>query len=371
MDRSGRLLNPPVDGIGTDDGGGLFVGPFDPKVSPDGKRIAYWFGQYTSRYSYACYCYLYTVESRSAWTWADHFKPYSEDAFATGIEQPSWLGNDRIFATFPSFYMSAWTWKLDSGHPSQDAQWSFALRDPDGSYRLDLSDGEVSPDGSKVAVTAGGDATTQDQLWLFTTNGPLWAGEPPYDNFAQSGPLPAQPDARCAGTVGKIVSPTWSPRADALAFSLADGVYAMPVGNIAASCDGLSGALIAPGGSQPDWGPAPVDMSQAPAPAPGSGSGQQKPAAPPAQDTALTLRDVSITRRFKAARPGARRAGGTLRFTVSEPARVKLTVKRRGRAVGRIRTAGKPGVNEQRVTGRIGKRTLSPAATSSRWRRPT
>ncbi len=78
MDRSGRVLNPPVDGIGRDDGGGKFYGPWEPKVSPDGRRIAYWFGEYTSRYSYGCYCYLYTVESRSTWTWADHFKPFTD-----------------------------------------------------------------------------------------------------------------------------------------------------------------------------------------------------------------------------------------------------------------------------------------------------
>jgi hypothetical protein len=55
MDRSGHRLSAPFDGIGTS--GGNFYGPYEPRVSPDGKRIAYWFGQYSSCYSYGCSCY--------------------------------------------------------------------------------------------------------------------------------------------------------------------------------------------------------------------------------------------------------------------------------------------------------------------------
>ena len=110
MDRSGRQLNAPVDGIGTDPAGGQFYGPYEPKVSPDGRRIAYWFGQYSSYYSYGCYCYLYHLESRSTWTWADHFKPFSEDGYYKGIESPSWLTNDRLLATYSGFHQNVWTW---------------------------------------------------------------------------------------------------------------------------------------------------------------------------------------------------------------------------------------------------------------------
>ena len=57
----------------------------------------------------------------------------------------------------------------------------------------------------------------------------------------------------------------------------------------------------------------------------------------------------------------ASRPGTTLRFRLSEPARLKLTVTRRGRKVpGTLRTAGKPGANAVRLTGRIGGRSLRP-----------
>jgi hypothetical protein len=356
MDRSGHRLNAPVDGIGTDPAGGQFFGPYEPKVSPDGKRIAYWFGQYSEYYNHGCNCYLFHLENLSTWTWADHFKPHTDDGYAKGIEQPSWLTNDRVFATYPGFHMAAWTWKLESGQPNYDAQWAFSLRDPDGTYRLDLGDGEVSPDGSKIALTAGGDSTSKDQLWLFTTSGPLWAGEPPYDNFAQSDPIPAQPDARCAGTVGKIVSPTWSPASDAVAYSLADGVHVINVGDIATSCAALTEALVAAGGAEPDWGPADVDMARAPAPPPPGSSPSAGTGA-----TKLALTRVSLPRAFKAARKGAAiiaSAGGKLRFTLSEPARLTLTARHGKRRVGSIKTAGKPGANAQRFTGRVGGRSL-------------
>src|SRR3954449_9171271 len=64
MDRTGHQLNAPVDGMGSPSTNttGNFFGPYEPRVSPDGKRIAYWFGQYTDYYSYGCNCYLFHLE---------------------------------------------------------------------------------------------------------------------------------------------------------------------------------------------------------------------------------------------------------------------------------------------------------------------
>jgi hypothetical protein len=357
MDRRGRQLNAPVDGIGTDSDGGEFYGPYEPKVSPDGRRIAYWFGQYEQRWDYGCSCYLWTTESYSTWTWADHFKPYTDDGQDKGTASPSWLTNDRLLATYPSFYQSVWTWKLDSGHANYDAQWSFSIPHPDGGY-YDFGDAEASPDGSRIALTAGGDATSDDQLYIATTNGPLWVGDPPYDNGLEA--LPSQPTLRCGGTVGKVVSPTWSPDSRELAYSVADGVHVIGAGNLD-DCQGLTDRTIAPGGSEPDWGPAEVDMSQAPSP-PTRGSSSTAGGA-----TKLTLARVKLTpRTFRAARRGpgviaARATGSTLRFRLSEPARLRLTVRRgKHRVRGALKTAGRPGANGLRLTGRIGRHSLRP-----------
>lgn len=102
MDRSGHRLSAPFDGIGTS--GGNFYGPYEPRVLPDGKRIAYCFGQYSSCYSYGCSCYLYHLESRTAWSYSDRFTdPSSESENYLGIEQPEWLTNDRLLASYPGF----------------------------------------------------------------------------------------------------------------------------------------------------------------------------------------------------------------------------------------------------------------------------
>ena len=363
MNRSGYVLNPPVDGIGRDDGGGKFYGPWEPKVSPDGRRIAYWFGEYTSRYSYGCYCYLYTVESRSTWTWADRFKPFTEDGQHVGLDAPSWLTNDRLLATYAGFSQNVWTWKLDSGHANRDGQWAYTARRQDGGY-YDFGDAEVSPDGSRFAATAGGDAASNDELYLATTNGPLWVGEPPYDNGLQ--PLPPQPDLRCGGRVGKIVSPTWSPDSRALAYSVADGVHVLGTDGLP-GCESLPDRVIAPGGSEPDWGPADVDPSQAPSPPAAGGKPGARSSGP--RTTQLRLTRARLTpRAFPAARRGpgviASRAGATLRYRVSEPARITLTIRRAGRhgtkVRGKLKTAGRPGANALRLTGRIARRSLAP-----------
>ena len=153
------------------------------------------------------------------------------------------------------------------------------------------------------------------------------------------------------------MSPTWAPDSRALAYSIGDGVHVLAADNLA-DCRALTDRTIAPGGSEPDWGPADVDRSQAPSPpkaggaAPGAGT-----------SSALALTRVSLKpRAFRAARRGRgliARSGTMLRFRLSEPARLTLTVKRGGRKVrGTLRTAGKPGFNAVRLTGRIGGHSL-------------
>ena len=133
MNRGGQSLNPPFAGMGTS--GGNFYGPYEPRVSPDGKRIAYWFGQYSDYYSYGCNCYLFHLESKSAWSWSDRFTdPSSESENTLGLEQPEWLANDRVLPGYSSFWMSGWTWKIGTatGNPGNTAQWWYQFKDGDG-----------------------------------------------------------------------------------------------------------------------------------------------------------------------------------------------------------------------------------------------
>ena len=74
MDRSGHRIGDAVAGVGTTPTPGTSLyGPYEPRVSPDGKRIAYWFGSYTSYYDPGCYCSLFHIEDNVTWSYADHF----------------------------------------------------------------------------------------------------------------------------------------------------------------------------------------------------------------------------------------------------------------------------------------------------------
>ncbi len=64
-----------------------------------------------------------------------------------------------------------------------------------------------------------------------------------------------------------LAGPTWAPDGERLAFAAPDGIWTL---RATADCGAAAPALLIPGASQPDWGPAPV----APGPrANGSGGG--------------------------------------------------------------------------------------------------
>src|SRR5689334_14017999 len=118
LDRSGHVLST-IDAVGSD-GNPNFFGPYEARISPDGTKIAYWFGSYTSYTGpgtgCSSTCEYGHLESQSTWTYADHFTdPSSQSDYYKGITQPEWLSNDRILAGY-DFWMTLWTWKIGTGH---------------------------------------------------------------------------------------------------------------------------------------------------------------------------------------------------------------------------------------------------------------
>jgi hypothetical protein len=128
---------------------------------------------------------------------------------------------------------------------------------------------------------------------------------------------------------------------------------------------GGGGATTTPStGSVPACCGAPAPPPGPPAPVPPAGTTPVPPIVGPVDRIAPRLRDVKLSRsRFHSVSSGTR-YGTTLRLTISEPARIRLTVRRRsGRKLvavkGSVSRQARSGRNTVRFTGRIAGKRLA------------
>jgi hypothetical protein len=189
--------------------------------------------------------------------------------------------------------------------------------------------------------------------------------------------------------------PTFSPDGTRLAFAEPDGVHIANVSNLS-NCASITAPLVIPGATQPSWSAADEAANAGyVSPSPGPSPVPPRPV-PPHDTTAPKIGALTITpKRFAVAKAStavsARRTrvheGATIRYTLSEPARVTLTVElaTNGRSKGRrcvtpageLRTArhcvvlhtkgrltrtGVSGVNQVGFSGRLGHRKLAPGS---------
>jgi hypothetical protein len=109
----------------------------------------------------------------------------------------------------------------------------------------DLSDSELSADGSRVVSIRGYGSDTQ--IYTYDVSG-----------NAISGPVPANPTPRCmTGTEAGIASPSWAPDSDHLAWQGDEGIWTGDMSD----CENAGLKLVIPNGTEPDWGPAAVNPS--------------------------------------------------------------------------------------------------------------
>jgi WD40-like Beta Propeller Repeat len=324
MNRSGRLLNAPIDAMGSPGQDQHIAGPYDARISPDGKRFAYWFFTTSSYYDPGDYREHADTESTTAVTAADHFTdPSTEGEYDKGFSEAEWITNDRLLGT-AGFWMNMWTWKIGTGHGYTDgsAQFWFGLQDPPDQYGVPAyhwyDDPALSPDGTKLAMTDGA-VGHPDKLYLAATHGPAWIGEPPYDNDLVYGNSPlARPTLECSGNFGAVVNPSWGPDSNTLAFGGKDGVHVMNIPD-GFACAQATDRLLVPGGTEPAFGRADVNMAQKP------GAG-------------MRISRVRLTLRGR--RPAR------LRFNASAPARVRVTISG---IHGRLRLRAHAGRNAWRL----------------------
>src|SRR4051812_29443912 len=152
--------------MGSDGSHGM-GGPYEPRISPDGKRFSYYFYVQPSFDDLEHSIRWIDTGSYGTWTWADHFtSPATESEYLRGYTQAEWVTDDRLLGT-AGMFLNMWTWKLGTGHgyTYQAGQWWFGLQDPVDEWGVEgyhwYNDPALSRDGSKLAMTDGGGGDSQ------------------------------------------------------------------------------------------------------------------------------------------------------------------------------------------------------------------
>lgn len=301
--------------------------PVKVAISPDGKLITWAFATYECPVGVSC-----GARTVTGYTAADRLTNPSKYG-STFFTDPSWIGNDR---TLQSGGYGSQVNIHDLG-TSEPAHWfddsDYAEND------TDLSDAELSPDGTRLAAVRGYGNSTHI-IWYSETGN------------AKSGPAPAVPRPDClTGELAGLSGPSWSPDSKSLIWEEPDGLWLKSDVTV---CDKPQPKLLIPGGSEPDWGPAGVNpgprtddpisvrqLSRKLKPALKSGVSFQVKALSAGKLKLDLLQGKSVVATGNAT---ARRAGWvkvTARFTGK--ARAKLSRARNVKLTGRFQADGRVG----------------------------
>ena len=300
--------------------------------------------------------------------YSDRATPGATFGEQTDLTNPSWIDNNRLLA-FGGHFRQV---NVDSpGGGNDDAVHWF-----DDAGNEDVGDGELSRQGDRLALIRSYGPGTH--LAIYAVAG---------------GPGGAAPDAACfSGTDASLAGPSWAPDGTKLAFADAQGIEVLSLPQVVSGdCPGAGGStVVPPGGSAPDWGPAPIGpgagtWTGGPS-AGGAGSGQSggpsssgvprgrgvlSVRVPPrltlagASHRGIAVRaHASIAGRIMVRVSLGRRVLGTARATTAGPATVTIRVRLRPSAVQALSRWPRA----RRVTiavtllGAEGKRTISRAS---------
>ena len=289
LDREGRQIGEPLPSILVGKPANAYaVGPFSPKISPDGKKLAYWIGTWSTWFDHGTNTTW--TDPKEAVIWQDAVSG-AQLGFTMFYTDPSWLADSsRALLNDENNAQTAQIVSAAIGADHNSLQHVFVDGDslPAGeTYWLNIADPELSPAGDRLAALRG---QNHETLRFYDTRG----AKPVISPCGLNNPVG-----------GSAASPTWAPDGAALAWAEGDGIWTTPVGALdSADCSWVAPRLTIPGGSQPDWGPAG-----------GSATGEPAPGGPPAAPATSTAAGGS-----RSAGAAARRYTGQIEL-VSRPGR--------------------------------------------------
>jgi hypothetical protein len=280
------------------DGGTFAPRPVNLSFSPDGSKIAYSYVASSCPPASSCgTTQVSTYYTDANVTQATPVAVYG-DQFSVG--HPEWVTNSRTLV-FGGYGRQV---AIDDLGPGEyDSQpWMV----PNG----DMGDGEVTRDGTRLAVTS--DYGANKTIAFFAVKGDVKTT------------VPAYPDLVCSftNTDERYADPTWSPDGTGIAWESSAGITASRFTKFAAGdgCELPTDMSVSRTGSQPDWGPAnpPAAAYVAPAPQPAPAPASAPAPAPNGAATSLAI---------------VKAKGRVITLTVPSAGKAKLVVTRKGKKI--------------------------------------
>lgn len=326
------FYTPVSTGPGAQSGGDgrQWYGPFDPKLSPDGRKVAYHW--YYRQIDGGCLPEFQTVcvymRQGTGYSKPDQITALDDPQFKsqTGWIHPTWTTDgDATVLSDPSPAIGNEDLVIHTPYPFEGtdglARWA-------NEADVQLHDGEFDPTHRKMAYITSDDHErlriyrTPEGLYPYFPRGCYEIGDP---------------------VGGRFDGPSWSPDGAKLAVAQGDGIHVIDVPPLTADpCDQGATAprLLIPGGRSADWGPADVPAARAPVTPPDTPRtpGARTPAGRAPSKTTATLAAKPATKQALASRGVALKISCAKACKVS--ASIRLGTRRLGAGSARLKRAG-------------------------------